>query len=239
MATKKAHKIQDSEVVRAKARKQAQKKHTSKLQEALALNETIEETVEENRRGIWAERFAWFAWFSFAGSWGISAVLRLYTYAGKIPGYSSQYAIELTLGLAPAFMASACMMYFIALLWSRLRKNYTRLRRVNYMAICAVPVLVSIVLLPVGVGAYLYLFGYPLCLLATIIVYIWRRLGDKRDRFQPLKKSQEQTIKFWNVGLLIVFTLLFIINMWLSSLMGSYLQTNVKRFQEYTQSGTV
>ena len=238
MATKKARKIQDSEVVRAKARKQAQKKHTSRLQEALALNEAAQESFEENRQGIWAERFAWFAWLSFAGSWGLSAFLRLYTYMGKIPGYSSQYAIELTLALAPAFLGSACLLYFIALLWTRLRKNWIRLRRVNYMAICAVPVLISIILLPVGIGAYLYLFGYPLSLLATVIVYIWRRMGDRRDRFRPLKTTHEQTIKFWNIGLLIVFALLLIINMVLADMMSGYLQTNVHRFQESVQTGT-
>ena len=239
MATKKAHKIQDSEVVRAKARKQAQKKKVSKFQEALALNETVDEVLEEDRKGLWAERFAWFAWFSFAGSWAFCAFFRLYTYMGKIPGYSSEYAIQLTLALAPAFLGSTCMMYFAALLWSRLRKNYTRLRRVNYMAICAVPVLVSIILLPVGIGAYLYLFGYPICLLLTVIVYIWRRLGDKRDRFRALKENEEKTIKYWNLSLLIVFALLLILNMVLTEMMAGYLQTNVQRFQDYAQFGTV
>ena len=238
MATKKSAKIKDAEIVRVKLKKQQRGGRKSRLEEALELNKTIEEVKPASRRGLFAERFGMIALFSFIGAWFFGAAFRFYTYFGQIPGYSASYAIQFSIAIAPAFFSSVGILFFIALLWSRLRKNDIRMRRVNIMAACTIPVMVSIFLLPIGVGAILYIVGFPICIIVAIVLYVRRLLKDRHERERAPEVLYNKKSRNWNLALMIVIGLLAIANLVLMELMTDYIKMHVQKFEEYSQTGT-
>ncbi len=238
MATKKSAKIQDAEIVRVRLKKQQKGTKKSKLEEALELSESVKEAKPASRKGMLAERFGIFCMLSYLGVWFFGAAFRFYAYSGQIPGYSASYAIQFSIAMAPAFFSSVGILFFAALLWSRLRKNDTRMRRVNILAACTVPVMVSIFLLPVGIGAILYMFGFPLSLIVAVVLYIRQRSKDRHERECGDERLFIKKSRYWNLALLIVIGLITIANMVLTEFMADYIKLHVQRFEEYAQTGT-
>jgi hypothetical protein len=223
-------KMQDSEVVRAKYAQNVKSKGKTKLQEALELSEKLKDPIDVPKTGKIGEWFGRFAGFGYAASCILMSISRITAYMGKMPGYNTNDVIKMTIALSPLFFGSAALWFVISEIWLLVKRNPIRQRRVNILALCSSVGICSLLLVPVSIGAPLYLFGCPISVVAMAFLF-FRQVRRDNSMIEPLPQTLERRILKVSIFVLALMAVMFVVHLILSYSMADYMKSMLDNFQ--------